>query len=796
MVSKPGTLFALLAVLIVGLAIHLDLTPAAANNAPSDTAFSVPKAYADLRQIANKPHSIGTSDNERVRNYIVSRCQALGLVTQTQHSTSVVSYATGVRAGDVTNVIAVYKGADSARGSDSSSVSDSSSHTKSAVLVMAHFDSEPNAIGAGDDGAGCAALLETARLLKKGPLLRNDVIFLFTDGEEAGLLGSTSFVRDNPLFPEVGVALNFDGRGNAGKSIMVSNGSSGWIVDEYRRACAHKSASSLYHELFRILPNSTDLLPFSKKDIPGFDFAYIDGFVNYHAMTDRPENMDRNTLQEQGDNMLSLVRRFGRIDLRRQTGTESTFFNVLGNWMIGYPVSWNSFFLVVTNLLFLAWLITGMVNRRIGWKGLLVGLFSFAVVLTLLYFVAHFFLQGVRAAYPLYGGYYTNAYNSKYFYFAILTLLIAVFTFIFQALLRKWELPSLMAGIALVEVVALDLLYNVIPTAIYFLCFPLLFLLLFCLIGFSKKSGIPAPSGAAFGERSGPASGAAAWRSSLLLFISLLPALLLLAPLIYGLFIGFDVQPLAAALGPLTGLLLGLLVPLLAAVFRESRWLLPGSAVLLCLLATGFGVLKGRSPGGVLYKTDLRYVVNADDSSAHWVLRSTSIDSWNRKYLPHPITVPSIYNFGNLPGATAQELVDKADFVNFSPPDLTVISDSVKNGVRMLRLHCMVFDSAVSAHFDLDSTCPALDIAVNGVHAAEAGSRKYRWLDVSGRWPEGFDLLFELDPKIPFRCHAISRIMGLPAIQGFAGFPSNRIPGPGVYSNTTMSSKYYQFASP
>ena len=283
MLSKPGTLLTILAVLIVGLAIHLDFTPTPVNNAPSDASFSVPKAYQHLQQIANRPHSIGTSAKERVRDYILTQCQALGLATQTQHSTAVVSFPTGVRAGEITDIIALYKGSDSAGGK------------KPAVLVMAHYDSEPNAVGAGDDGAGCAAMLETARLLKAGPALHNDVIFLFTDGEEAGLLGSTSFVRENPLFNEVGAVLNFDGRGNSGKSFMVSNGSSGWMVDEYRQACAHKSASSLYHELFRILPNRTDLLPFSKKGIPGFDFAYIDGFVNYHAMTDRPENMDPNT---------------------------------------------------------------------------------------------------------------------------------------------------------------------------------------------------------------------------------------------------------------------------------------------------------------------------------------------------------------------------------------------------------------------------------------------------------------------------------------------------------------------
>jgi hypothetical protein len=788
MFNKPGTLLTILAVVIVGLAIHLDFTPAPVNNAPSATSFSVPKAEEHLRQIAGKPHSIGTTEKQRVGNYILAQCQSLGLATQTQHSTSVVSSATGVTAGDITDIIAICKG------------SDSGDKTKPAVLVMAHYDSEPNAGGAGDDGAGCAAMLETARLIKTGPTLKNDIIFLFTDGEEAGLLGSTSFVRENPLFNTVGVALNFDGRGNSGKSFMVSNGSSGWMVDEYRQACAHKSASSLYHELFRILPNSTDLLPFSRKGIPGFDFAYIDGFVNYHALTDQAGNMDPNTFQEQGDNMLSMVRRFGNIDISRRKTLETTFFGVLGNWMIVYPASWNSVFLFATNLLLLVWLIMGMINRRIGWKGFIAGFFSFAVVLALLYFATKFALQGVRTAYPLYGGYYSNAYNTKYFYFAITALIIAIFTLVYQGFLRKFETPSLMAGIALLEVVILDLLYTLIPTAIYFLCFPLLFLLIACLIGWSRRSMTP--------DTTGPV----VWKTSILTFICLLPALLLLAPLIYGLFIGFDVQPEAAALGPLTGLLLGLLIPLFALVFRESRWIIPGCAFLLCLLATGFGVLRGRSTGKP-YKTDLRYVVNADDSSAWWVLRNTSVDSWTRHFLPHPVKMPTVYNFPGSAGPTAQELVNKTEFVNFSPPEVTVTSDSVIDGVRKLLLHCSVFDSAVSAHFDLDSTCPALDIAINGVlpekdsahpaaapAAAPAGAgddhKKYRWLDVRGQWPDGFDVLFELDPKTPFRFHALSRIMGLPAIQGFQGFPPDRIPGPGIFSNTTMSSKYYQFPAP
>jgi hypothetical protein len=755
MLRKPGTLLTILALLVVGWAIHLDFSAAPVNEHPADTSFSVGKAYEHLRWIAARPHPIGTAEKESVRRYILAQCVALGLDTFSQHATSAVYGYTGVQAGEVTNIIGVYGGLDSAGGPGS------------AVLVMAHYDSQPNAVGAGDDGVGCASLLEVARLLRAGPRLRNNVIFLFTDGEEPGLLGSTAFVRSDSLFSRVGVVLNFDGRGNAGKTFTISNGSSGWMVDEYVRSCPHTSASSLYHELFRVIPNSTDLLPFSKKNIPGLDFAYVDGFVNYHAMTDRPEDMDRNTFQETGDNMLAEVKHFGNVDIRSMKGGEKTFFNALGGWMITYPVSWNMLFLVVVHLLLVGWVIFSIVKRRISWKALFVGLGCFVGVLVLEYFVVGWALRGVRAAYPLYSGYYSNAYNSGYFYLAAAALAVALFTFVFQFLLRRFELSSLMIGVFVLEVILLDVLYGTIPTAIYFLCFPLLFVLAGCLFG---------------------------RRRPVVDFVSVLPALLLLAPLIYGLFIAFDVQPEAAALAVLIGLLLGLLMPLVALVVRESRWLLPGAAFLLCLLSTGFGVLHGRFSAGQPYKTSLGYTVNTDDSTAFWVLRNTPLDRWNRQFLPHPVRGQSIYNFPGLQGGVASVLMNKAEFVNFSAPDLTVVRDTVVEGRRELTLHCVLYDSAAGAHFDLDSASAAYDIAVNGVHVeGAAGHPRYRWLEAGGLWRDGFDVLFVLDPKQPFACQALSRIMGLPAVQGFQGFPLNMIPGPGAFANTTVASKYYVF---
>ncbi len=753
MLKKPGTLLAVLAILIIGLAIHFDFRATPVNEHPPDSSFSVGMAYEHLHQIAARPHSIGTAEKEAVRAYIIGQCAALGLDTFSQHTTSAVYQYTGVQAGEVTNIIGVYKGSDSAFSPGS------------AVLVMAHYDTQPNAVGAGDDGVGCAAMLETARLLKSGPRLRNNVIFLFTDGEEPGLLGSTAFIRGDSLFAAVGVVLNFDNRGNAGKEFTISNGSSSWMVKEYVRSCPHKSASSLYHELFRLIPNSGDLLPFSKKNIPGFDFAFVDGFVNYHAMTDRPEDIDRNSFQETGDNMLAEVKHFGKMDIRLQKGGEQTFFNVIGGWMVTYPVSWNMVFLILAHLLLLGWIIMGIVKQRIDWRALLMGFGCFIGVLLLEYFLLGLGLRGVRAAYPLYQGYYSNAYNSAYFYLAAIGLAVAIFTFAFQFLIRRLDPANLLMGAAVFELIVLDLLYGTIPTAIYFLCFPLLFVLAGCFM-----------------------------RRNIVVFLCLLPALLLLAPLIYGLFIVFDVQPQSAALGVLTGMLLGLLLPLVTLVTRESRWLLPGAAFLFCLLSTGFGILHGRFSAGQPYKTSLGYTVNTDDSTAFWVLRNTPVDWWNKQFLPHPVRGQSVYNYAGLAGGVASVLMDKAEFVNFSAPDLKVVSDTIVEGRRELLLHCVLYDSAAGAHFDLDSNSSAFDIAINGVHVENAaGHPRYRWLDAAGLWPDGFNVQFTLDPKQPFSLSALSRIMGLPAVQGFQGYPLNMIPGPGEFANTTVVSKYYVF---
>ena len=107
---------------------------------------------------------------------------------------------------DIRNVIARWRG--------------SGPPGKKALALAAHYDSRTSGPGAADDASGVAAILESLRTLKAGPPPERDVIVLLNDGEEAGLLGAQVFSDEHPWAKDVGVALNFDARGNSGPSYM------------------------------------------------------------------------------------------------------------------------------------------------------------------------------------------------------------------------------------------------------------------------------------------------------------------------------------------------------------------------------------------------------------------------------------------------------------------------------------------------------------------------------------------------------------------------------------------------
>jgi hypothetical protein len=261
---------------------------------------------------------MGTAEHARVRGLLEEQLAALGMEVEVQSAVAIheewaEKWRGPVAAGTVHNVIGRLPG---------------SRPERPALLLAAHYDSVPESPGAGDDGSGVAVVLETLRALAAGPRLANDIIALFTDGEEAGLLGATAFVEDHSLADRVGLVLDFEARGNRGPVLLFDVGPhAGRWIRHARDARMPAVTSSLFPLLYRLLPNSTDLEVFRRAGLPGLDFAPVLGATAYHTRLDRVDRFEPATLQHEGEAALALARAFGDVALDGPSGPDAVFFS-------------------------------------------------------------------------------------------------------------------------------------------------------------------------------------------------------------------------------------------------------------------------------------------------------------------------------------------------------------------------------------------------------------------------------------------------------------------------------------
>jgi hypothetical protein len=329
--------------LLLGLAIaNLALRPPAplAANAPADQ-FSAGRAMADVRTIGRKPHPTGSAEIVRVRDHLLARVSELGLEVLVRPGEGVRDPAQGatrsMAVGAVQNIVATLPGAD---------------RDAPAVLVMSHYDTVHNSPGAADDTAGVAAALEIARALKAGPPPARDVLFLFTDGEEPGLLGAEAFFARDPLRDHVGVVVNMEARGDSGRAAMFQTGTdSGELIRLYAGVARQPTANSAAAAIYQRMPNDTDFTHALRKGLPGLNFAFIDDQLAYHTPLATPEHLNPGSLQNLGDQALPVVRALATGAALPARSPDLLYSDVLALGLVAYPVSIGWAILVAAGLL-------------------------------------------------------------------------------------------------------------------------------------------------------------------------------------------------------------------------------------------------------------------------------------------------------------------------------------------------------------------------------------------------------------------------------------------------------------
>lgn len=305
---------------LAGVGSVFDLRPGSA-----DSAGHLGRLWDHVHRIASAPHSLGTLEHDEVRDYILGTLREYGLEPQVQQATSVLDARDLVRVAEVQNILARVPGR-------------SPGH---ALLVVAHYDSAPVSLGAGDDGAAVACLLELAYALKRGPTPTNDVIFLFSDGEEWGLLGARSFLT-HPWAKEIQTVVNLDARGSAGRPVLLQTaGATLRLLALLKQSRAPLWAASYVGAGFKASGNDTDFSVFERRGWSGYNIAFFEQPQNYHTSLDTPANLDARTLGQMDEVIQRLVRTLADSDLTQlRAGGEATYMSLPGGFVVSMSQQW------------------------------------------------------------------------------------------------------------------------------------------------------------------------------------------------------------------------------------------------------------------------------------------------------------------------------------------------------------------------------------------------------------------------------------------------------------------------
>jgi len=620
----------------------------------ADSVFSAERAMDHLRVIARGPHLPGSPEHEVVREYLFDQLSGFGFETEYQNTT-------WLRGTGNTRAVAVWNVVGRIPGTDPSG----------AVLLMAHYDPVPHSSGANDDGTGVAAILETLRALGTGPALKNDLIVLFSDGEELGLMGAAAFVDGHRWFPAVSVVLNFEVKGNAGASWMFETApENGWVIRAFAEADPRRVANSMSLDVYRRMPNDTDYSPFRDAGVQGMNFSSMDGANTYHLALDNLDNTSPPTLQHHGLHALALTRHLGGADLSQTQAPDVVFSTVPLLGFIYYPAfgDWIG--------LLLAFLLAGVafaVGRRRGGmrtKGVLTGLGVALGSMIISGLISAEVYDWLRRFHPEYGLLHGSSFHREKWYFLSMVILSWTVLVSLVATCRRWfRLSELAWGGALAPLLGALAMVVWMPLAALNLVWPVLFGEA-ALLWFVLRLEDP------------PGEQLSRTLRLLVLGVILCPVITFLMPMTEVLWVAMSIAIVPACTVLATAGLI-LVLPILAPFQARNRWRTPLVLAFHVVLFLGMGIAVSSATADRPTPARLFFVMDAEEGRAWWATADDSDISWIRERVPDTVVRDGegegdFYPTGFLTAA--------ADPVEVEAPQLLVLKDTIQGDQRVIRL--------------------------------------------------------------------------------------------------------------
>ena len=736
-------------ILTGGLAIYGTRPPSAAGASAAIDVFSAARAMTHLEHIAKYPHPIGSDEAARVREYLVEELRALGGEVHVEQAIGTVQYGRNLHSGLVNNIVATFPGRS----------------TNRAVMLVAHYDSVPEGPGAADDGAGLIVILEAIRALRAGPPIKNDLVVLFSDGEEArGLLGAQAYAAAHrDLANRILMMVNLEARGSSGPGLTFeTSNDNGALIREFARAAPYPMATSLMASIYKLLPNNTDFTPLKGAGVTGLNFAFLETYKSYHTRLDTIENLDPRSVQHLGANVLGVIRHFGNLAEPLPKERDLLYFNWFGSKLWVYP-AWVAWVVALLAPIFFAiacvrsapllGLTLGRIAAGFGsffFQLLIIMAGSFAA-LAVTEFIAGEILDG-------------DTTSNKLLFAGTIGIAFGL-GITSQRLFQKVGRPNVAAGqLFAVSLLALILCWFLVGGS-YVLQWPLVFGMAGMLVGLR------------FTE---PAR-------SVSQFIFLIPALLILVPLAYMFFVSlfFSYAGLAAAAFLLTTLL-AMAPPLFDRLAGRSKSLIVLFLVSAFLIGAGLRltVWSAEHP----HRDTLIYSVNSDENKAKWVSYDAAPDSWTSRILGSNPRKQS--DAAYTAGLDRPVLTNDATMVPLSAPFVAITQDTLLDGEQTIRLQITSTREARSFVVRLPSELKLVAAGWNGnvqaIHENSPANLPWTFRFYNAP-PEGTSLEFRFPARHPIRVWIADTTPSLPAIPPLSPRPDDTTPAYG--SDVTLVAK-------
>ena len=642
--------------------------------------FSISNALYHLKNISKETHHTGSTEHKIIQDYLFNELKKLKLNPEIQYQTVINKKW---RASTTTeNIIAKIKGKENGK----------------ALLLLTHYDSNPHSsLGASDAGSGVVTILEGLRaFLAKNEQPINDVIILFSDAEELGLLGAQAFVENHPWAKNIGMVLNFEARGSGGASYMLmeTNGKNKKMLAEFLNSNPnYPAANSLMYSIYKKLPNDTDLTVFREKgNINGFNFAFIDDHFDYHTAQDSYERLNRETLMHQADYFTTSLNYFANSDL---TNTNSDVDYVYVNFpftkFLTYPFSWGLPLFIVALILFLGLLYLGLSKGKITVNGLLKGFIPYLISLTLCTVFSFGLWQLILLIHPEYTDILHGFTYNGYQYIIAFIFFNSWILFKIYNKYKDEKTADIFIAPIFIGLILNFFITQYLPGAGFFIIpvyASLLILSILIFMNIRSKSRAP------------------------LFAIISIPTIYMIAPMVqlFPVALGLKILFVSAFL---LVLLFGFILPVFHQQEKKNSWqTITGLiAVFFFGLATfnsGFSIDK-KKPNSIVF------IQNSDTNTSYWATYNKNLDGFTKQVFNKD------YNEGAIPFAegkskynTAFSYHKKTENKNFSYSNIRINQDTIINNERKLNFTITPTRKINRYEFNNNETITLKNLKVNG----------------------------------------------------------------------------------